>query len=117
VPEAIAVRAELYKLNLMTEGGFFKSHKDTPRGGDSCFGTLVVALPVPFTGWLSQQERAEKPQACTMSLWRIPMHVMMCACDDAVRPVQAAALFAKSVGWGRLCCSACVVIHRWRPQT
>jgi hypothetical protein len=50
VPEASAVRAELYKLNLMERGGFFKPHKDTPRGGDTCFGTLVVALPVPFKG-------------------------------------------------------------------
>jgi hypothetical protein len=50
VPEASTVRAELYKLNLMERGGFFKPHKDTPRGGDTCFGTLVVALPVPFKG-------------------------------------------------------------------
>jgi hypothetical protein len=50
VAEAAAVRAELYKLNLMEKGDFFKPHKDTPRGGDTCFGTLVVALPVPFKG-------------------------------------------------------------------
>lgn len=51
VPEAGAVRAELYKLNIMTAGGFFKAHKDTPRGdAATCFGTLVVVLPVPFTG-------------------------------------------------------------------
>lgn len=51
VPEAGAVRAELYKLNIMTKGGFFKAHKDTPRGdAATCFGTLVVVLPVPFTG-------------------------------------------------------------------
>lgn len=50
VPEASAVRAELYKMNLMTAGGFFKAHKDTPRGGETCFGTLVVVLPVQFQG-------------------------------------------------------------------
>jgi hypothetical protein len=44
------VCAELYKLNVMETGGFFKPHKDTPRGGDTCFGTLVVALPVLFRG-------------------------------------------------------------------
>jgi hypothetical protein len=50
VPEAASVRAELYKLNIMEKGGFFKPHKDTPRGGTTCFGTLVVCLPVPFQG-------------------------------------------------------------------
>jgi hypothetical protein len=56
VPEVPAIRADLYKLNVMTQGGFFKPHKDTPRGdADTCFGTLVVVLPVPFVGgglWL-----------------------------------------------------------------
>jgi Rps23 Pro-64 3,4-dihydroxylase Tpa1-like proline 4-hydroxylase len=50
VPDAAAVRADLYKLNLMGPGGFFKPHKDTPRGGDTCFGTFVVCLPLPFSG-------------------------------------------------------------------
>ncbi|KAK3285140.1 hypothetical protein CYMTET_7239 [Cymbomonas tetramitiformis] len=50
VPEAGSVRAELHKLNVMDKGGFFKPHKDTPRGADTCFGTLVVALPVCYEG-------------------------------------------------------------------
>jgi hypothetical protein len=50
VPEAAGVRAELYKLNIMTAGGFFKPHKDTPPGGPTCFCSLVVCLPVPFAG-------------------------------------------------------------------
>jgi hypothetical protein len=43
------VRAELYKLNIYSTGGHFKSHVDTPRSGDM-FGSLVVCLPSPFTG-------------------------------------------------------------------
>ncbi|TMW59192.1 hypothetical protein Poli38472_007337 [Pythium oligandrum] len=47
--EKVGVRASLYKLNVYGPGGFFKSHVDTPRGGDT-FGTLVVCLPCEFTG-------------------------------------------------------------------
>uniref|UniRef100_A0A0G4FW87 Fe2OG dioxygenase domain-containing protein n=1 Tax=Chromera velia CCMP2878 TaxID=1169474 RepID=A0A0G4FW87_9ALVE len=48
MPEG-GVRAELQKLNIYSKGGHFKAHKDTPRG-TSCFGTLVVFLPLPFKG-------------------------------------------------------------------
>ena len=50
VPEAAECTAVLHKLNVMGAGSFFKPHKDTPRGADTCFGTLVVALPVFFQG-------------------------------------------------------------------
>ena len=50
VPDAGAVRADLHKLNVMKPGDFFLLHKDTPRGASTCFGTLVVSLPVPFQG-------------------------------------------------------------------
>lgn len=40
---------ELYALNVYGRGGHFAAHKDTPRDPD-VFGTLVVALPVPFRG-------------------------------------------------------------------
>ncbi|MFN7925205.1 MAG: hypothetical protein U0Q16_34225 [Bryobacteraceae bacterium] len=35
-----SLRAELYNLNIYTDGGPFAAHKDTPRGGDM-LGTLV----------------------------------------------------------------------------
>src|SRR5437667_3011185 len=38
------ISAELYTVNVYTDGGHFAPHKDTPRGSDM-FGTLVVALP------------------------------------------------------------------------
>ncbi|VDB85566.1 unnamed protein product [Peniophora sp. CBMAI 1063] len=43
------VRFELYKLNVYGEGGFFKSHKDTPRGA-AMFGSLVLVYPTTHTG-------------------------------------------------------------------
>jgi hypothetical protein len=46
---AASVKAELYKLNIMRLGDFFKSHVDTPRGPDR-FGSLVICLPHEFTG-------------------------------------------------------------------
>ncbi|WVQ85361.1 hypothetical protein IAT38_007526 [Cryptococcus sp. DSM 104549] len=43
------LQARLSKLNAYGEGGFFKSHRDTPRGKNH-IGTLVVCLPSAFTG-------------------------------------------------------------------
>ncbi len=43
------VIAEPYKLNVYAEGGFFKVHKDTPRGNDM-FGSLVLTLPQGHMG-------------------------------------------------------------------
>ncbi|WVQ85362.1 hypothetical protein IAT38_007527 [Cryptococcus sp. DSM 104549] len=41
--------ARLSKLNAYGEGGFFKPHRDTPRGKNH-IGTLVFCLPSAFTG-------------------------------------------------------------------
>src|SRR5258708_6316395 len=42
------VSAELYTINVYSEGGHFAPHKDTPRGNDM-LGTLVVCLPSQFS--------------------------------------------------------------------
>jgi hypothetical protein len=42
------ISAELYGVNVYTEGGHFAPHKDTPRGKDM-FGSLVVCLPSQFS--------------------------------------------------------------------
>lgn len=44
-----AARAELYKLLVYEDGGFFKSHRDTEKA-QGMFGTLVVVLPSPHEG-------------------------------------------------------------------
>ena len=50
-PDAVDVRAELYKLNIYTgPTGCFKSHVDTPRGYDM-FGSLVVCLPSQLSSY------------------------------------------------------------------
>ncbi|KAJ3119506.1 hypothetical protein HK098_005384 [Nowakowskiella sp. JEL0407] len=41
--------AELYKMNVYEEGGFFKSHVDTPKS-DQMFGSLVIGLPILHEG-------------------------------------------------------------------
>ncbi|KAH9923774.1 uncharacterized protein BXZ73DRAFT_50901, partial [Epithele typhae] len=44
-----SIRAELYKLNVYSEGQFFKAHTDTPRSQDM-FGSLVIVFPTPHEG-------------------------------------------------------------------
>lgn len=41
--------AEKDKINVYAKGGFFKSHKDTPKGQNT-IGSLVVVLPSQFEG-------------------------------------------------------------------
>ncbi len=58
--EAAPPIAELHSLNVYGRGGHFVAHKDTPRE-PSVFGTLVVCLPLPFSGGrliVEQQARA-----------------------------------------------------------
>ncbi|KAJ3565340.1 hypothetical protein NP233_g7690 [Leucocoprinus birnbaumii] len=43
------IRIEVDKLNVYASGGFFKSHKNKPRGVEM-FGSLVVVLPVKYEG-------------------------------------------------------------------
>ncbi|KAG5637333.1 hypothetical protein H0H81_004979 [Sphagnurus paluster] len=47
--EGKRIRYELYKMNVYGKGSFFKSHKDTPRGG-TMFASLVVVFPTPHEG-------------------------------------------------------------------
>jgi len=52
--------AELHSLNVYGRGGHFVTHKDTPRE-PSVFGTLVVCLPLSFSGGrlvVEQESRA-----------------------------------------------------------
>ncbi|TFY75753.1 hypothetical protein EWM64_g8259 [Hericium alpestre] len=43
------IRLELYKLNVYSEGSFFKPHVDTPRSG-AMFGSLVLVFPTQHEG-------------------------------------------------------------------
>jgi hypothetical protein len=46
--DPMPISAELYSVNVYTDGGHFAPHKDTPRGQDM-LGTLVVCLPSRFS--------------------------------------------------------------------
>ena len=58
---------ELYKLNFMSKGGFFKQHIDTPHS-NNFIGTLVLCLPIcKFKGgnlmiWKLDDEEATKQE-------------------------------------------------------
>ncbi|PBK87690.1 hypothetical protein ARMGADRAFT_971717 [Armillaria gallica] len=43
------LRPELYKLNIYSEGDFFKAHTDTPRA-ENMMGSLVVVFPTVHEG-------------------------------------------------------------------
>jgi hypothetical protein len=43
-----SISAELYAVNVYTDGGHFAPHKDTPRG-NNMFGSLVICLPSQFS--------------------------------------------------------------------
>ena len=49
MPTIQDIQAELYKLNIYSSGGFFKTHVDTPKS-EQMFGSLVVCLPTQFSG-------------------------------------------------------------------
>ncbi|MBX3274280.1 MAG: hypothetical protein KF729_28695, partial [Sandaracinaceae bacterium] len=58
--ETVPPIAELHSLNVYGRGGHFVAHKDTPRE-PRVFGTLVVCLPLAFSGGrliVEQQARA-----------------------------------------------------------
>ncbi|GJJ05960.1 hypothetical protein Clacol_000147 [Clathrus columnatus] len=48
-PSTLALEPRLYKLNAYSKDGFFKSHRDTPKGNGH-IGTLLFGLPIPFEG-------------------------------------------------------------------
>ena len=43
------MKLDRYKVNVYSEGGFFKPHADSPSG-DEMIGTLVLCLPSPHKG-------------------------------------------------------------------
>ena len=44
-----SIEATLEKINVYEPGGFFTTHRDTPRD-EKCFGTLIVGLPSNYVG-------------------------------------------------------------------
>jgi hypothetical protein len=101
VPEAAQCTAALHKLNVMAAGSFFKPHKDTPRGADTCFGTLVVALPVFFQGGQLAFSHGGESQSVDWSR-RLQHQVSECTCQRAgvrVRSHPTSCAPTTTAGW------------------
>ena len=47
--EDAQLEAKMYKLNIYSQGGFFKAHRDTPKA-ENHIGSLVIGLPSDFQG-------------------------------------------------------------------
>ena len=71
VPDTASIRVQLDKLNIYPANGHFLEHRDTPRSTDS-FGSLVVALPVPWVGGMLTLNHEE--QSKTFSWDRSMLH-------------------------------------------
>ena len=54
------IKAELIKLNIYSEGCFFKEHVDSPKG--FAFGSLVVFLPCYYSGGVLKVEHKNKKE-------------------------------------------------------
>lgn len=86
--EAAPPIAELHSLNVYGRGGHFVAHKDTPREA-SVFGTLVVCLPLAFTGGrliVEQQARATFD-------WETPSYSFLSSAEKESRRIRWAAFF------------------------
>ena len=86
VPE---LRAELYKLNVYSAGGLFRSHRDTPRSPDM-LGSLVVCLPVPHAGGALLVRQGDRTVRYD---WGWDLQADAASGGEARRSVQWAAFF------------------------
>lgn len=64
VPDTASIRVQMDKLNIYPADGHFLEHRDTPRSTDS-FGSLVVALPVPWVGGMLTLNHEGKSETFT----------------------------------------------------
>ena len=89
---AASVDARLYKLLVYETGGFFRAHRDTEKE-DGMFGTLVVLLPVQYTGGELVVEHAGQRRVIDCSageLWRGFSYAAFYAdCRHQIQPVTS----------------------------
>ena len=86
--EATPPMAELHSLNVYGPGGHFVAHKDTPRD-QSVFGTLVVCLPLAFSGGQLVVEQ----QARTTFDWEQRYYSSTWSAEKEARRIRWAAFF------------------------
>jgi len=87
----IPVEAQLYKLLLYEEGGFFAPHRDTEKTG-GMFGTLVIALPSEHRGGelIVRHESGEVPiQLQAEEESELRYAAFYADCEHEVRPIES----------------------------
>jgi hypothetical protein len=85
-----AVQAELYKLLVYDEGGFFKVHRDTEKAG-GMFGTMVIVLPCPHEGGelvIRHAGRATTVELSTREVSELRFAAFYADCEHEVLPVR-----------------------------
>jgi len=86
-----AVAAELYKLLVYDEGGFFVAHRDTEKA-PGMFGTLVIVLPAPHRGGdlvVRHAGREVKLDLSSAEVSELSYAAFYADCEHEVRPITA----------------------------
>jgi len=87
--EGMAVTAELYKLLVYDEGGFFLAHRDTEKV-NGMFGTLVVGLPSAHRGGELVIRHAGREVTVDLSgaeVSEVSFAAFYADCEHEVRPI------------------------------
>lgn len=87
--EGMTVSAELYKLLVYDQGGFFQAHRDTEKAG-GMFGTLVVVLPSAHRGGELVLRHAGREVAVDLSggeISEVKFAAFYADCEHEVRPI------------------------------
>ena len=89
--EGWKITAELYKILIYDEGGFFTSHRDTEKVG-GMFGTLIVVLPSAHQGGeliIRHAGREVTVDMAHLENSEIGFVAFYADCEHEVRPVTA----------------------------
>lgn len=84
------ISAELYKLLVYDEGGFFKEHRDSEKS-DGMFGTLVLVLPSAHRGGELIIRHAGRETTVDLSggeVSEVAFAAFYADCDHEVRPIS-----------------------------
>src|SRR5665213_717784 len=87
--EGLKVSAELYKLLVYDEGGFFLAHRDTEKT-DGMFGTLILVLPSAHCGGQLVVRHAGREAEVDLShadFSEVSFAAFYADCEHEVRPI------------------------------
>jgi hypothetical protein len=87
--EGPGISAELYKLLIYDQGGFFRAHRDTEKA-EGMFGTMVLVLPSPHAGGDLLIRHAGRQATIDMSrvdVSEISFAAFYADCEHEVQPI------------------------------